>query len=53
LFYLRSRGIKKEDASSILNLAFASDVLNNISVPALREHIQKEVQNKLKKASVS
>jgi Fe-S cluster assembly protein SufD len=53
LFYLRSRGIKKEDAASILNLAFASDVLNNISVPALREHIQKEVQNKLKKASVS
>jgi Fe-S cluster assembly protein SufD len=53
LFYLRSRGINKENASSILNLAFAADVLNNISVPYLREHIQKEVQNKLKKASVS
>ena len=41
------------DARAILNLAFASDVLNNISVSELREHIQKEVELKLKKASAS
>jgi hypothetical protein len=35
----------------MLNLAFADDVLDNISVPELRTHIQKEVEAKLKKAS--
>jgi Fe-S cluster assembly protein SufD len=51
LFYLRSRGINLNHANAMLNLAFADDVLNNISVPELRTHIQKEVEAKLKKAT--
>jgi Fe-S cluster assembly protein SufD len=36
LFYLRSRGIGAEAASSLLTFAFASDVVSRIRVPALR-----------------
>lgn len=48
LFYLRSRGINENDAKAMLNLAFANDILNNISVEDLRSHISGLVETKLK-----
>lgn len=48
LFYLRSRGIGKQTAQSLLNFAFASDVLNNISNEALRTFCIDLLEKKLK-----
>ena len=48
LFYLRSRGINENNAKAILNLAFANDVLNNISIEAFRNFISSMVETKLK-----
>ncbi len=51
LFYLRSRGINENDAKALLNLAFANDVLNNISVFPFREFVVNIVETKLKGAT--
>jgi Fe-S cluster assembly protein SufD len=40
LFYLRARGIRKTDARDLLIYAFARDVIDRISVPSVREHLQ-------------
>jgi Fe-S cluster assembly protein SufD len=48
LFYLRSRGINENDAKALLNLAFANDILNNISLENFREYISTLVESKLK-----
>jgi Fe-S cluster assembly protein SufD len=37
IFYLRSRGLALDDARDLLTNAFASDVINRISVGPLRE----------------
>jgi Fe-S cluster assembly protein SufD len=47
LFYLRSRGISEENARTMLIFAFASDVLNTIKIPALRESLQAILASKL------
>lgn len=39
LFYLRSRGLHEKQAQSMLLLAFARDVIDNIDVEALRAHL--------------
>ncbi len=39
LFYLRSRGIGEMNARTMLNIAFAGDVLNNIKEEILRENL--------------
>ncbi len=39
LFYLRARGIGKQSAKAMLNIAFASDVLNNIKNEILKENL--------------
>jgi len=48
LFYLRSRGINENDAKALLNLAFANDILNNISLEDFRVYISALVDAKLK-----
>ena len=48
LFYLRSRGIGIQTAQSLLNFAFASDVLNNISNETLRAFCVDLLEKKLK-----
>ena len=48
LFYLRARGIGEESAKALLNIAFANDVLNNISVAPFREYVSALVESKLK-----
>lgn len=47
LFYLRSRGLSKKDASRMLISAFAGEVTQRITVPALRAFIESELDRKL------
>ena len=47
IFYLQSRGLKKEDAQSILNFAFLNDTFNKVSSKELENIIRKLVLNQL------
>jgi Fe-S cluster assembly protein SufD len=47
LFYLRSRGIGKDEAVSMLNMAFAVDVLESVSDERLRSFTRTIVEDKL------
>ncbi len=47
LFYLQSRGISKNDAEALLVYAFASEVLEKITVPALRASLEAALYEKL------
>ena len=49
VFYLRSRGIGKEEANDLLTFAFASDVVNRIHVDALRRQLDAMVHDKLER----
>jgi Fe-S cluster assembly protein SufD len=40
VFYLRSRGLSLEDARAMLIHAFASDILNRLKIPSVREHLE-------------
>jgi Fe-S cluster assembly protein SufD len=40
IFYLRSRGIGREDARSLLTFAFANDIIGRIKVEAIRAHLE-------------
>jgi Fe-S cluster assembly protein SufD len=51
LFYLRTRGINEVNAKALLNKAFASDILNKITIESLRESIARETDKKLIKAN--
>lgn len=48
LFYLRSRGISKDMARSILIRAFANDIFDEIKTHELHEHLNNIVLEKLK-----
>ncbi len=41
MFYLRSRGIPKREARSLLIYAFAQDIVDRIKVPSLRESLER------------
>jgi len=47
LFYLLSRGIPEESASSLLKWAFVSDVLSRLSTPALRTDVEHSLERVL------
>ncbi|MBI3922489.1 MAG: Fe-S cluster assembly protein SufD [Armatimonadetes bacterium] len=47
IFYLRSRGIDRESARSILTHAFASDIISRISSEAVRQHLDAGLQSLL------
>lgn len=47
LFYLRARGIGEKSARTLLNIAFAADVLNNIKSETLRNRLQQLAEEKL------
>jgi Fe-S cluster assembly protein SufD len=46
-FYLRSRGIGKEEARGMLTYAFAKDVIDRIKVAALRSMLERAISEKL------
>ena len=45
-FYLKSRGIGEESATSILIHAFASDVITSIKIPALRDYLEEIISKR-------
>lgn len=47
LFYLRARGIGKEKATALLLVAFAQDAMQNIDIEALKQKIEKLLEEKL------
>ena len=47
LFYLRSRGIPKSEARSLLTYAFAQDIIDRIKVQPLRESLERMLFEKL------
>jgi Fe-S cluster assembly protein SufD len=48
VFYLRSRGISKENAVSVLIRAFANDIFEEIKTEQLKEHLNSMILRKLK-----
>ncbi|MEC9209692.1 MAG: Fe-S cluster assembly protein SufD, partial [Bacteroidota bacterium] len=47
LFYMRSRGIGLKEARAVLTYAFASEAVNNISIPEVKKMAQKLIAKKL------
>lgn len=47
LFYMRTRGISKEDAKTILTFAFASEALEKLTINELADIAKKEIEKKL------
>ena len=47
LFYLRSRGIPKKEATALMMYAFANNVLESVRIPELKARINKIIANKL------
>ena len=47
LFYMRTRGISKEDAKTILTFAFASEAIEKLSIDELSEITKQEMKKKL------
>ncbi len=47
IFYLRSRGIGREEARRLLTLAFAGEILERIPVDALRQRLESEIVSRL------
>ncbi|MFO8066952.1 MAG: Fe-S cluster assembly protein SufD, partial [Bacteroidales bacterium] len=48
MFYLHSRGLCEKTARQLLMYAFASEVVNEVSIPALRESLDMMVQKRLR-----
>ncbi|GAB4041841.1 Fe-S cluster assembly protein SufD [Spirosoma jeollabukense] len=49
LFYMRSRGIPKDEARSLLLYAFSQDVLSQIKIQSIRDYLERVVTEKLMK----
>ncbi|MFM8918009.1 MAG: SufD family Fe-S cluster assembly protein, partial [Bacteroidota bacterium] len=47
LFYLRARGIGVQSARTLLNIAFAADVLDHIEMETLKQNLQSIAEEKL------
>ncbi len=47
MFYLRSRGLSREAARNILTYAFASEIVDRIGVPAVREKLDDRLKKRL------
>lgn len=52
LFYLRSRGIGEDQAKALLNVAFAADVLKNMTNESLKNNLSVLIAAKLKRSEV-
>ncbi|MEN7546628.1 Fe-S cluster assembly protein SufD [Rapidithrix thailandica] len=47
LFYLRSRGIGEDKAKALLMHAFAADLLEEVKIPEVKDHIEKLIDQRL------
>jgi Fe-S cluster assembly protein SufD len=52
LFYLRSRGIGEDEARALLTWAFASDLVNDLPVPSVRDALRGQLQSRLKASAL-
>lgn len=52
MFYLRSRGIAEPQARSILTYAFASELVDRVRVPVVRERLQAYLLSRLPESQV-
>ncbi len=50
MFYLRQRGLPRRDAQALLVYAFAAEVLEKISIPSVRDALEKVLFDKLNEA---
>ena len=48
LFYMQSRGISREEARTLLSVAFTSDVIENIRLAPLRDRLQYLVEKRFR-----
>jgi Fe-S cluster assembly protein SufD len=48
LFYLRSRGLSEKDAEKMLVHAFASDLLEKVSLDGLKQELANSLNEKLR-----
>jgi Fe-S cluster assembly protein SufD len=53
MFYLRSRGINRHDARSLLTYAFAADIIESLNVAPLRGPLEQVLLNWVEQAEVS
>lgn len=47
LFYLRTRGLSYEQSKHLLTYAFASDVIEHVNVPSVRERLERSLFERL------
>ena len=47
IFYLRSRGLDESAANSLLTYAFASEIIDHVGIPLLRERLEKVLIDRL------
>jgi Fe-S cluster assembly protein SufD len=52
MFYLRSRGVERDAAQSLLTYAFASELVDRVHVPALREQLERLLIDRLPQGDV-
>ncbi|MDR1644631.1 MAG: Fe-S cluster assembly protein SufD [Tannerellaceae bacterium] len=48
LFYLQSRGIPKEEALTMLSIAFAADVLDNVRLDGLKDRLHSLIEKRFR-----
>jgi Fe-S cluster assembly protein SufD len=48
LFYLRSRGIPKDEALTMLSIAFTADVVNNIRLEGLKDRLHNLIEKRFR-----
>lgn len=48
LFYLRSRGIPEEEALTMLSIAFTADIVNNVRLDGLKDHLHSLVEKRFR-----
>ena len=47
IFYLRSRGISKQDATAMLLNAFAAEAFENVQLDELKSELEQLISNRL------
>ncbi len=52
MFYLRSRGLPKEQAHSVLAYAFASELVSHVRLEPLRQHLDDAIHRRLERSGI-
>ena len=52
MFYLKARGIEEDKARALLLNAFASDIIENVNVHALRDFMKRQIAERLTRGDI-